>query len=685
MGNSRFSLSTAHAAVPRLEGKGTLSARSLGRLVNRSRIIVAAAVAGFVALVALDQSQPFAYMRIGHLYGDALARIGRKTPPNPDLVFLAIDSNSVGLEADADLGKLYGFKSADSDQAHALKLMSERWPWSREVYGLVLERLVGAGAKVVIFDLTFPTASEHDALFRSALDRFKDRVVIGSNFVSASSPGVSTVHTSPPETLVPQTVPMDDRVGFVNFWPDADDVVRRAQFRVTPEVVQGNALLEGSQIFLSLAARGLTKAGWANSIPPGLNEHAFRFTAPPREGFPAHSIFEIFVPDYWNRNYASGEFFRGKIVVVGGDGNWQQDEHATPFGSMPGPEIHLNAINAALHGEFIHDVSPGLAIALTALAGAIAIALTLSVASPWRRLAVLAVMNGGAAWVALLLFDHASLYAPLIAPMMELNLTVLLGLICDLAWERVEKNRVRRTLERYVSKNVVRELLDDPKAYAQSLGGVVKPVSVLFSDIRGYSMVSARTDPHALVSQLNEYLTALVECVFRFGGTLDKFIGDAVMAVWGNTRSEGVRNDAANAARAALAMRSELERLNARWAKRGLPQLRIGVAINHGEVVVGNIGSPQRMEFTVIGDAVNVTWKLQELTKELDADLIVGEKIYAFVIEDFELRPLGKITIRGWPQALEVFELRGAIELPAPRGSESNRNERGTRARRLLP
>ena len=652
--------------------------------MKRARIIVAAASFAFVALVALDQCQPFTYMRVRNLFRDALARVGRKTPPNPDLVFLAIDSNSVGLEENADLEDLYGFKSTDSDDAHALKLMSGRWPWSREVYGLVLERLVHAGAKVVIFDLTFPAPTEEDAPFRIALDRYKDRVVIGSNFVSETSHGFSTIHTSPPETLVPQTVPMDDRVAFVNFWPDADDVVRSAQFRVTSEVVQGSAPLQGSEIFLSLAARGLTKAGCASSIPPGLNDYSFRFTAPPREGFPPHSIFEIFVPEYWNHNFASGEFFRGKIVLVGGDGNWQHDEHETPFGSMPGPEIHLNAINAALHGEFIREVSPGLIAALTALAGGIAIALTLSLRSPWLRLGALAMMDGGAAWAALLLFDHASIYVPLVAPMMELNLTVLLGLISDLAWERVEKNRVRRTLEKYVSKNVVRELLDDPKAYAQSLGGVVRPASVLFSDIRGYSMVSAQTDPQALVSQLNEYLTAMVECVFRYGGTLDKFIGDAVMAVWGNARSEGVRNDAANAVRAALAMRSELERLNVEWTKRGLPQLRIGAAINHGEVVVGNIGSPQRMEFTVIGDAVNVTWKLQELTKDLGADLIVGHSVHSLVIEEFELRSLGNVTIGGSREPLEIFELCGAIEVPAPRGAELNRNEPGIRASHLL-
>ncbi|MDX6410473.1 MAG: adenylate cyclase, partial [Gaiellaceae bacterium] len=188
------------------------------------------------------------------------------------------------------------------------------------------------------------------------------------------------------------------------------------------------------------------------------------------------------------------------------------------------------------------------------------------------------------------------------------------------------------------------------------------------------------------VSQLNEYLTAMVECVFRFGGTLDKFIGDAVMAVWGNTRSEGVRNDAANAVRAALAMRKELERLNAEWAKRGLPQLRIGVAINHGEVVVGNIGSPQRMEFTVIGDAVNVTWKLQELTKDLGADLIVGENLHSLVIEEFELRSLGKVAVGGLRQPLEIFELRGAIELSTARSlPELTANEASIRAPHRLP
>jgi adenylate cyclase len=329
---------------------------------------------------------------------------------------------------------------------------------------------------------------------------------------------------------------------------------------------------------------------------------------------------------------------------------------------MPGPEIHLNAMNAAIQGAFIHQMSPGTVAMCVILAGLVAVVLSLLIRSPWLRLVALLLCSTAGGTLAFILYNRASIYLPLVGPLAELNITVLVGLMSDFARERVEKKRVRRTLEKYVSKNVVRELLDHPKLYEQSLGGVLKPATILFSDIRGYSSVTARSDPQALVAQLNEYLTAMVDCVFRFNGTLDKFIGDAVMAVWGNTRSQGVRDDATNAVRAALAMRKELARLNVDWAARGLPQLQIGVALNHGEVVVGNIGSPQRMEFTVIGDAVNVSWKLQELTKDLGADLIVGANVMALVIEEFELRSLGKATVPGLPHALDIFEVCGEID-----------------------
>jgi adenylate cyclase len=156
----------------------------------------------------------------------------------------------------------------------------------------------------------------------------------------------------------------------------------------------------------------------------------------------------------------------------------------------------------------------------------------------------------------------------------------------------------------------------------------------------------------------------MVECVFRHGGTLDKFIGDAVMAVWGNVSSQGPRDDATNAVRAGLEMQSELARLNLAWRARGLPELRAGVAVNHGDVIVGNIGSPRRMEFTVIGDAVNVSWKLQELTKQVDATVVVSKTVSALVVEHFEVQPLGHFDVRGFPDLFEIFAVSPAGSVP---------------------
>jgi adenylate cyclase len=634
---------------------------------KRALLLCSVALFCFAGLFVLDQQRLVAYLRLRNLIQDTVTRAGRTTPANPNLVFLAIDSDSTSLGSDG-VDESFGLTKEDVLESRALRLMGHPWPWPREIYGMILDRLVAAGASAVMFDLVFPEPSEGDAPFHLALDRNQAHVVIGSNFLFAAKRGFTTsaaVHTRPPETLVPQTAPIDDRIGYTNFWPDPDDVVRRAQYRVTFEQIQGLAPTGDSERFLSLGGRALVKARLGSFVPADLDDRVFRYTAPPRQGFPPHSVFEIFVPDYWKHNYRNGKFFRNKIVIVGAEGNWGHDEHPTPFGSMPGPELHLNAINAALHREFLTEMTPLSVTGITALAGLIAIAVSLVVLSPWLRLLALILLNATLAWIALLVYNRYSTCFPCVGPLAEMNLTVVLGLICDFTWERREKKRVRRTLEKYVSKNVVRELLENPKAYAQSLGGVVKPATILFSDIRGYSTVSARTDPQALVAQLNEYLTAMVDCVFQFHGTLDKFIGDAVMAVWGNTHSEGVRNDAINAVRAALAMRSELARLNRSWRERGLPELRIGIAINHGEVVVGNIGSPQRMEFTVIGDAVNVSWKLQELTKELGVDLIVGRNVAPLIVEEFDLRSLGEATIRGTDAPAEVFAVTAPVEIRA--------------------
>jgi adenylate cyclase len=595
-----------------------------------------------------------------NLMRDAMMRVGRPAAPDPRLVFLALDNDSISISSD-DLAML-DTNSADAKSKRALTLMSGGWPWSREIYALTIGRLLGAGARMVIMDMNFPTTTPDDPVFRAALDTYRGRIVIGANFSTGTPRAAGLVGPSlsrPTETLIPVTDPLDDRIGMVNFWPDSDldDVIRSAQYRMTLSQVTGNPFLTtDDDSCLSLSAQGAIKAGYAGSIPPGYDPQPFRYSGPPGTYVP-HSIFEIFAPEYWERNYQDGAFFRGKIVIIGGYGNWQHDEHPTPFGTMPGPELQLNALNALLHHEFLTEAPLPVDLMLAALGGLLPLIVAACFRHPLGRVGAAILIN--AAWLlaAFELFNHAGLIIAVVAPLALFNINGVHALIHDVMAARREGRRVRETLDRYVSRDVVSKMLDHSEAFVSSLGGTMKPATILFSDIRSFSMASARMDPQELVSQLNEYFSAMVECVFQHDGTLDKFIGDALMAVWGNAHTGGPIADACNALRAADAMRERLKDLNEKWSAEGRPMFKIGIALNYGEVVSGNFGSPHRMEYTVIGDAVNTSWRLQELTKEIGHNLVFGKSVADLVCGEFSIREAGLYALPKSAALARVFAL----------------------------
>src|SRR5207248_7158573 len=232
-----------------------------------------------------------------------------------------------------------------------------------------------------------------------------------------------------------------------------------------------------------------------------------------------------------------------------------------------------------------------------------------------------------------ILYDRAGLLIIVVPPLVVFTASGLFGLGFEYVLERIEKLRTRRTLERYVSKNLVKEILENPGGYYSSMLGSRKAVTVLFSDLVGFTSLSEKADPAALVAQLNRYLSAMVPMVFDNGGTLDKFIGDAIMAVWGNVASRGAVEDAKAAVRAALGMRHVMVKLNEAWRAEGVDPLAFGVGINHGEAIVGNIGSyepHERLDPTVIGDAVNLASRLAALTRVYMAASWCGESVAIF-------------------------------------------------------
>jgi adenylate cyclase len=222
-----------------------------------------------------------------------------------------------------------------------------------------------------------------------------------------------------------------------------------------------------------------------------------------------------------------------------------------------------------------------------------------------------------------------------------------------------ERDKLRTTFGKYMTAAVMNHLLDGKV----SLGGQSLPVTVLFSDIRGFTSISEQMDPQQLVALLNEYFTEMVNIVMNEGGVVDKYIGDAIMAVFGAPVPKP--DDAVNAVRAAVKMRRALADLNERLVARGQPALRTGIGIHTGEVVAGNIGSERRMEYTVIGDAVNLASRLESNTKELGVNVLISEDTYELTKHTIETRPVRSITVKGRAQPVMTYEVLGMAGGPS--------------------
>jgi len=190
-----------------------------------------------------------------------------------------------------------------------------------------------------------------------------------------------------------------------------------------------------------------------------------------------------------------------------------------------------------------------------------------------------------------------------------------------------------------------------------SLRAEKRTLTVLFSDVRGFTTFSEKYPPETVIATLNEHLNMMVSVIFNYQGTLDKFVGDCVMAFWGAPIPQP--NQAELAARAALAMIEGLEKLNEKWQSEGRPTLKIGVGINTGEMLFGNIGSEQRMDFTVIGDSVNLGARLESATKELHASIVISDATYQQIRSQARVRPLGEISVKGKEEKITVYELLG--------------------------
>jgi adenylate cyclase len=585
-------------------------------------------------------------------FEDMLRRQGRKTATHPELVFIGLDQQSIQLNA---------VGPEEIAQDRGLQLMTEHPfppPWSRELWVHFMDKLFGAGARLVIFDIVFSSPTDADPQFRAALDKYRDRVVMGSNYDVQH--GNELVLPAAPLISPPQE--KDDRVGFVNFWRDPDGVIRRARFHTAHGELMGEPEFFGEEHTDSLVARAMQKLGRGDSVPSDTRWYPIRFCD--SDAYPPQPLYEIFSPKSWHSNFGDGAKFKDKIIIIGPSATVLHDTVDTPIDpNLHGAALHLHALAATLDHEFLREMPIKLDLALVCIAGVLSWILVASFKHPFATFLTLIGIGAaylGVAWAVYNRFGLLLMTVPVLTAFLPSGLC---GLGFEYILERMEKIRTRRTLERYVSKNLVKEILENPGGFYNSMLGSRKPVTVLFSDLVGFTTLAEKSDPSVLVPRLNKYLSAMVPHVFDNGGTLDKFIGDAIMAVWGNVSSRGEAEDAKAAIRAALGMRKAMLKLNAAWHADGLDPFAFGVGINHGDAVVGNIGSyepHERLDPTVIGDAVNLASRLEALTRTYGVDILMGATAAELARDEFYLRSVARVQVKGKTEPVEIFTLIAA-------------------------
>lgn len=347
---------------------------------------------------------------------------------------------------------------------------------------------------------------------------------------------------------------------------------------------------------------------------------------------------------------------KDKIILIGSSAAGLQDLKATPVDPLfPGVKLAATVISNVLQGKTLSRLSSAWTLVVCAFLVFFTYGSVFFLTQ--TTLKILPPLLFFASWVGLSLvtFEHWELQLPLALPGILLLTTLVDGLAYSLFVENTEKKRLSSTLSKYLSPSVSQQLIEEG-INPQAEVGHTQELSILFSDIRGFTSFSETLAPEILVARLNEYLAKMTDIVFEMQGTLDKFIGDAVMAFWGAPLP--TQDHALRSVKAALLMQSKVEQIKAEWKNSGQPtfDLKIGIGINTGPVIVGNIGSERRLDYTVIGDNVNLASRIEGTTKLYGVTLLIGETTYEQVRGQVLCRTVDAVTVKGKVRPVVLYE-----------------------------
>jgi len=621
------------------------------------------------------------------------------------------------------------------------------YPLPRSQYALLVSQLKQGGARVVGFDITFPTPASSEALDalarvrseigRSAPAHVRDKVqqieresdvdaqfaaalkdagnvVLGHLFLSAerskfTDPKLAEAYFNIvwakafPQVLkvksgnhdfdisrawiqgggavaegveanLPKLAEAAASYGFFNIAPDADGTIRRSLFVIryrdqdffpslALQVLRQYENIPDQQVAAYIASDGLERIQFGDhELYPWQNGTALINFVGPYHSYPHYSMVDVL------RGTVPKDAFRDKIVLVGGTALGIGDLRNTPFekqgSGYMGVEIHANILDNLLHSAepqrtfLIRGFSEEMVDICFIVFFGIGLGLWFGRMRPLVATLTVIALLGTFLWFISFGFGHWGRWYSFVIPAATLMGSYASITSFRVIYEEREKRKIRKTFSQYLSPGVIALIEKDPQKYIRP-GGEVRDLTVMFSDIRDFTSLSEGLTPDDLVNLLNQYLTVMTDILFRNLGTLDKYIGDAIMAFWGSPYPQ--EDHAYRACCCALEMIEGLDELNRKWAVQGRRPIAIGIGLNTGPVNVGNMGSNKRLAWTVMGDNVNLASRLEGMTKQYRSRVIMSESTYNQVAAQFVGREVDRIRVKGKKQPVVIYELMAPI------------------------
>ena len=578
----------------------------------------------------------------------------------------------------------------------SFKSLPEKWPWPRSYYAHLIRNLEAAGAKAIGIDIILSGrdvySPRNDEALRAAIRE------TGIVALAGKAPEVRPTHRTitAHEDFGNMFFDVDSSIGATNVYNDADGVLRRYSpiFGTNTDLLIPSFGFAVLNKYFQYAALNIPENFsdeflFAHRTIPKYDARTFLINFYGPSGTFRRIKFADVIddatlvteeeaqlgvetntfddPDY---GYLYDGTFKDKIVLVGSTLPEDHDLFPVAFakGDQPGDnlmygvEIHANVVENVLREEFLARQSTTTETLAVFFFTIITFLVTSSLKGSKTRHHFLVELNGFlfamaeiflVGYAALELFTKYNYLLMVISPVVAVVAGYFSSTTYHFVVERKQRMLIKTMFSTYVNPSVVDELIKNPEKL--TLGGQRKELSVMFSDIEGFTTISEGMSPEQLVGLLNEYLSAMTEIIFRNDGTLDKYEGDAVMAFWGAPIPQD--DHAMRACRSALQMQESLIEIRRKWKEHNKPLLNVRIGINTGEMVVGNMGGMGKFDYTVIGDSVNLASRLEGANKQYLSRILVSERTYDLVKHAIIGRELDLITVKGRTEPVRIYEL----------------------------